>query len=237
MTQILIDAKTAKKRRESLEIYIANDLLCLKCTPGLSKFLLCHPHPQIRECFAILLNVISTDCTGRNLLVEGNNDLVADIIHGLKLEKRESECRKNILLALQKLSIRRKAQSKMNDLFLVSHLCDLLADLDGISDQTAETCASIMMNLLMRSSARLVCAENPGEILHVLNNLLELDNDKIKTYVNGSLFSLFADSTIREQAHSIGLEEQLKYMKQFTGEHQGRQIDFVIEKLNTGISI
>ena len=53
--------------------------------------------------------------------------------------------------------------------------------------------------------------------------------------MNGTLFSIFSEPPIREEARAIGMEDQLKYLKEASDEQLVRQIDFVLEKLNSGL--
>jgi hypothetical protein len=65
-----------------------------------------------------------------------------------------------------------------------------------------------------------------------LNELIDIENVQVKTYVNGCLYSLFADRQMREHARNIGMESQLQYLKQISDDSLAKQIDFVIEKLS-----
>ena len=50
------------------------------------------------------------------------------------------------------------------------------------------------------------------EVLKVLNELLEHENMQVRTFVNGTLYSLFSRASIREQAK---VKEKLIFLKIF----------------------
>ncbi|KAJ3260133.1 LisH domain-containing protein armc9 [Boothiomyces macroporosus] len=87
------------------------------------------------------------------------------------------------------------------------------------------------MNLCLRSQGKREACTSPELTLKILNELIDHDNIQVKTYVNGCLYSLFADSKMREYGQSIDMESQLKCLKQSADESLAKQIDFVIEKL------
>nr|KAJ3422468.1 LisH domain-containing protein armc9 [Polyrhizophydium stewartii] len=115
----------------------------------------------------------------------------------------------------------------------ITYLQNLLKDLDTLSDYTIEYGSALLMNLCLRTRGKQECAQDPGLTLAILNELIEHDNIQVKTYVNGALYSLLSEPAIREQARAIGMEEQLKYLRQVSDEQLVKQIDFVIEKLTS----
>lgn len=122
----------------------------------------------------------------------------------------------------------------MNDYELSTWIFSLLSDLDSLSDQTIESCAAILMNLGLRTRGMKECVKDATRTLAVLNELIENDNNQVKTYVNGLLYSLFSDEGMREKARMIGMEEQLIYLKEVSGDQLAKQIEFVIQRLNSG---
>ena len=68
----------------------------------------------------------------------------------------------------------------------------------------------------------------------MLNELLEHENDQIRTYVNGTLYSIFRRKSLRIQAKSLGMHEALVYLSenmQANEEHLKRQIGYIIKQL------
>ncbi|KAI8907350.1 hypothetical protein EDD86DRAFT_227980 [Gorgonomyces haynaldii] len=234
LRQLLMKAPSGQDRRKELQVLIERDVLDLRTNKkSISAHLLSSQSEIVREQMARLLNVMATDCIGREYLLYNSSHLVGDMVHALKLDKTDTPFRQNILGALQKLSLRRNAQSAMNDLQMVSYLVDILQDLEDLSEYSIEYGAALLMNLCLRSKGKQEACQNPPKILKTLNQLIEHDNSQVKTYVNGCLYSLFSDEYIREEGKKIGMEEQLMYMKQFSDEQLSKQIDFVIEKLNS----
>jgi NAD dependent epimerase/dehydratase family enzyme len=91
------------------------------------------------------------------------------------------------------------------------------------------------MNLCLRTQGKKEACMNRTQTLKILNELIDHENIQVKTYVNGCLYSLFADSGMREIAQNNGMESQLQYLKQVADDSLAKQIDFVIEKLTRGI--
>jgi len=155
------------------------------------------------------------------------------MVQAMKMDPQDTLCRQNLLGALQKLSLRRLAQSMMNKAQMISYLCSILSELDCLSEYSVEYGAALLMNLCLRTAGKNEACANPDTTIKILNDLIDHDNIQVKTYVNGCLYSLFADSEMRQQAQNIGMESQLQYLKQMADESLAKQIDFVIAKLRS----
>jgi len=57
---------------------------------------------------------------------------------------------------------------------------------------------------------------------------------KIKTYINGTLYNIFTEHDIREQAKSMGMMDLLEYLLSISNFQIKRQLEFVLERLNSG---
>ena len=68
------------------------------------------------------------------------------------------------------------------------------------------------MNLSLRSSGKDKCEDPEIELLKVLNNLVEHDNLQVRTYVNGTLYSIFTRAKLREEAKELGMPDVLEYL-------------------------
>jgi hypothetical protein len=68
------------------------------------------------------------------------------------------------------------------------------------------------MNLSLRSSGKDKCEEPDIELLKVLNNLVEHDNLQVRTYVNGTLYSIFTRAKLREEAKELGMPDLLQVL-------------------------
>lgn len=58
---------------------------------------------------------------------------------------------------------------------------------------------------------------------------------QVKTYVHGTLYSILSEPGVREQARAIGLKDMLQYLRGGEGDQLVRQIDFVMEQLDSGM--
>ena len=56
----------------------------------------------------------------------------------------------------------------------------------------------MLMNLSLRSSGKDKCEDPEIELLKVLNELVEHENPQVRTYVNGTLYSIFTRKKLRE---------------------------------------
>ncbi|KAJ3250016.1 LisH domain-containing protein armc9, partial [Borealophlyctis nickersoniae] len=178
---------------------------------------------------------MASDCAGREYLLScDGKELIQVLVENMKQEERDTIYRQNLLGALQKLSLRRTAQSTMNTLHLIPYLLTLLSDLDGLSEYTIQYGTALFMNLCLRTAGKKACCElvDPERTLKVLMELSECENLQVKTYVNGTLYSILSDPTLREHARAIGLGDMLQYLRGVSDEGLVRQIDFVIEQLN-----
>jgi hypothetical protein len=113
----------------------------------------------------------------------------------------------------------------------------MLQDIDTLSEDTIVPSCAILMNLGLRTQGIKECTKDSSLTLTILNLLMESENNQIKTYVNGLLYSLFSDRGMRTRAREVGMEEQLIYMKEVSDDQLKIQIDFVIQKLNSGCLI
>ncbi|KAJ3275665.1 LisH domain-containing protein armc9 [Terramyces sp. JEL0728] len=187
--------------------------------------LLNHQNSTIREEIAKLLNTLATDCAGREYILVNESTMVYSIIESLKEEKFDSVFRQSLLGTLQKLSLRRLAQSKMNHAGMVSYLINMLHGLSSLSEYSIEYGTALFMNLCLRSQGKREACTSPELTLKVLTALIDHSNIQVKTYVNGCLYSLFADPKMREYGQSIGMESQLKCLKQTADESLDEEVE------------
>ena len=66
----------------------------------------------------------------------------------------------------------------------------------------------------------------------MLSDLVEHDNLQVRTYVNGTLYSIFTRKKLREDAKSLGMREVLQYLMNQSDEQFKRQIQYILEQLN-----
>eukprot|EP01135_Chromosphaera_perkinsii_P003112 Nk52_evm1s236 gene=Nk52_evmTU1s236 len=183
-----------------------------------------------KEYFVRLINALCSFSAGRAYVLSGEK-LLNSLQSLMVSESTDNMTRQNALGALQKLSLRRAAQSKMINSGLVKWLIDILSDLDSLSDYSTEYAAALLMNLSLRTAGKAKCAEYPSEILGVLNDLLEHENVQVRSYVNGTLYSALTKPKIKEQARAMGMDEILKQLIKVSDESISRQLEYIIEQL------
>ena len=128
--------------------------------------------------------------------------------------------------------LRRAAQEQMIDLDTIKWLIQILANHDSLSSYTLEYASALLMNLSLRSAGRVRCAKT--NVLDVLNSLLENENPRVRTFVNGSLYSVLSVAEIREKARAQGLEDFLTHLIENTDDGFRDQFQFILDKLMNG---
>ncbi|KND02511.1 uncharacterized protein SPPG_02969 [Spizellomyces punctatus DAOM BR117] len=225
-------SQSIANRRTILMTYTANDFFQVAAGKSFILDLFDHPSQLVQDQTARLINILASDCSGREYLSR-NSHLVPKLVECMKAEEIDSVFRQNVLGILQKLSLRRVAQSAMNSVMVIPYLLELLQDLDGLSEYTIQYGTALLMNLCLRTAGKRQCATNPERTLKMLTALMDHDNLQVKTYVNGTLYSLFTEPSIRDAARAMGMEDMLQYLRSSSDEQLVRQIDFVTEQLNS----
>jgi hypothetical protein len=102
---------------------------------------------------------------------------------------------------------------------------------DQLSDYSIEYATALLMNLSLRAAGKDKCEDPSVELLKVLNDLVEHDNLQVRTYVNGTLYSIFTRRRLREEAKELGMPEVLQYLMQQSDEQFKRQIQYILDQL------
>uniref|UniRef100_A0A8C0BIN7 Armadillo repeat containing 9 n=1 Tax=Buteo japonicus TaxID=224669 RepID=A0A8C0BIN7_9AVES len=202
-----------EQRDTVLQAYISNDLL--DCHSGCQRSVLKLLHSKsevVRQYMARLINAFASLAEGRVYLSQ-NPTLLRMLEERLKAEDKDSLTWENVLGALQKFSLRRALQSAMIKDGLIFWLVDVLTDTDCLSDYTLEYSVALLMNLCLRSSTGV--------------------NVRIQPYVNGALYSILTIPSVREEARAMGMEEILRCFIKEGNAEMIRQIEFIIEQLNS----
>jgi len=221
-------------RREVILSYSKNDLLDLhRKEPCVLETILRHESQKIRESAARLINVLTLDYSGRSYLL-GSDKLVSMLIESLKAEKKDNVIRKNCLGALQKLSLRRRPQLLMIEQDMIKWIVSTLKnEKDILSEYSYEYATALFMNLSLRSLGKKKCEELEMEVLKVLNDLLEHESMQVRSFVNGTLYSLLSKSVFKEHAKALGMNEVLSYLMENSDERYRKQIQYILEQLTT----
>ncbi|XP_038076585.1 lisH domain-containing protein ARMC9-like [Patiria miniata] len=187
-----------------------------------------------QQYMARLFNAFASLSTGRNYL--GKNEEIVSVLQlALQSEDKDPITRENVLGALQKLSLKRHLQTSMINAGIINWLVGVLEDSDSLSDYTLEYSVALLMNLCLRTAGKKNCVTDRTKMLKVLSDLLGHEDQEIRPYVNGTLYSILSVPEIREEAKAMGMEETLKcFIKDDTPE-MNRQIHFIIKQLNTDV--
>ncbi|XP_076197297.1 lisH domain-containing protein ARMC9 isoform X3 [Aptenodytes patagonicus] len=222
-----------EQRDTVLQAYISNDLLDCHSNCQRSVLKLLHSKSEVvRQYMARLINAFASLAEGRVYLSQ-NPMLLRMLEERLKAEDKDSLTWENVLGALQKFSLRRALQSAMIKDGLIFWLVDVLTDTDCLSDYTLEYSVALLMNLCLRSAGKKMCARIANHVLKVLSDLLGHENHEIQPYVNGTLYSILAIPSVREEARAMGMEEILRCFIKEGNAEMIRQIEFIIKQLNS----
>ncbi|TKS74409.1 LisH domain-containing protein ARMC9 [Collichthys lucidus] len=222
-----------EQRDTVLQAYISNDLLERYSTKQKTVLDLMRSSDEIvRQYMARLINAFASLAEGRIYLSQ-IPILLRLLTEALRKEEKDSLTRENVLVALQKLSLRRSQQTAMIADDLIGWLVDELQDSDCLSDYTLEYSAALLMNLCLRTKGKRKCAANAKHVLKVLTDLLGHENHEIRPYVNGALYSVLCIPSVRQEAKEMSVEEILRCYSKEENPDLNRQIEFIIKQLNS----
>ena len=88
------------------------------------------------------------------------------------------------------------------------------------------------MNLSLRTLGKDKIQNSHIDLLLVLNNLLIHENTQVRTYVNGTLYSILTRQKLKDRALELGMDEKLSELKTASDEHFKRQIQYILDQLN-----
>ncbi|XP_075878712.1 lisH domain-containing protein ARMC9 isoform X3 [Nelusetta ayraudi] len=222
-----------EQRDTVLQAYISNDLL--ECHDAKQKrvlHLINASNDSVRQYMARLINAFASLAEGRVYLSK-SPALLKLLTDSLKAEEKDSPSRLNVLVALQKLSLRRAQQTAMIKDNLIGWLVDELHDSDCLNDNTLVYSTALLLNLCLRTAGKRKCAEDTKHVLKVLTDLLGHENQEIWPYVNGALYSILSIPSARQEAIEMSLEESLRCYSREESPDLNRQIEFIIKQLNS----
>jgi|EP00945_MAST-04E_sp_MAST-4E-sp1_P003909 LisH domain-containing protein ARMC9 len=236
-------ARPRALRQKVLQSYINNDLLgCSGSGSDVLAKLLRSKNQSIREYCCRLVNHLASEVSGRSYLLN-HGEVLPLLINALREEKEDNITRQNALGALQKFSLRRKPQTVMIENNLIQWITSILrlhsenetaAGPDGagvLSEYTIEYATALLMNLSVRTLGKIKCEEPSVGILQVMNDLLESDNHQVRTYVNGTLYSVLTRPSLKNQALEMGMDEMLRRLMTHSDDEFKRQIEYILNQL------
>jgi hypothetical protein len=218
-------------RKEILGAYIKYNILCTTKPHDLLLDKLLNWEGRVKEFCVRFLNVIATECAGRSYLLT-KDSLIKILTKVLYIEREDTSLRQNTLGILQKLSLRRHAQSAMIALDMIDWLGRVLKnELHSISYYSLEYATALLMNLSLRTLGKDKIQGSQIDLLVVLNHLLEHDNTQVRTYVNGTLYSILTRQKLKERAIELRMDKKLVSLKDNSDEHFKRQIQYILDQL------
>uniref|UniRef100_A0A8B9KZH0 LisH domain-containing protein ARMC9 n=1 Tax=Astyanax mexicanus TaxID=7994 RepID=A0A8B9KZH0_ASTMX len=226
-----------EQRDTVLQAYISNDLLnCCKPKQKSVLQLIRSNNEIVQQYTARLINAFASVSEGRTYLSRFPS-LLKLLVDCLQTEEKDSVARENVLGAMQKLSLRRVHQSALIRNGMIGWLVDELQDSDCLSDYTLEYAVALLMNLCLRTQGKKKCTENTKHVLKVLSDLLGHENHEVRPYVNGTLYSILSVPSVRQEARAMSMEEILRCYTKEENPELNRQIQFIIDELNSGMRV
>ena len=67
----------------------------------------------------------------------------------------------------------------------------------------------------------------------MLNEHIEHENLQVRTYINGTLYSLLTRPVLKEQARALGMPDLLKHLLEHSEEQLARQVHYIIDQLES----
>ncbi|OMJ77565.1 hypothetical protein SteCoe_22813 [Stentor coeruleus] len=213
-------------RRQVLEEYISHDILRIN-ESGLSK-LLQSGSLKLVDYLSKLSNVIAGEVQGRSYLLK-DSQLIPVLVSLMKKEEKDTLLRQNIIGNLQKLSLRRGPQTIMIESKVIEWLVMALRNHQELSEYSLEYCSALLMNLSLTTIGKDVCERL--DILPLLASLINHDNPNLRTYINGTLYSIFTRLSLKQKALKMGFDKILRQLHDDSEEAFKKQILFILEQL------
>ncbi|XP_014216116.1 lisH domain-containing protein ARMC9-like [Copidosoma floridanum] len=217
-----ITLNSLEHRNDTISEYVNNDLLgiCGNLSDSNESDLLSRilqpidsgdNQNFIQQCTARLLNAVVSLKIGRNYLTSSPIALNA-IIKYLDSKPGDSITLNMLLGTLQKMSLRKQQRNYMVEANLVEWLVHHLNDEDFRKDAyRLEYACALLMNLSLRSEARLRASLIAPLLVSTMITLLSLDHASILPYVNGALQNFLLNNEVNEEAKKFHFEKILEY--------------------------
>lgn len=175
--------------------------------PQLLQRLLDTQSEVVKEQSLRLANVIASDFYGRSYIIE-NNTLLDKLVRILKEEDYDGVIRRYALNALQKVSLRSSAQLFMIERGIIRWIAQTLKlEKDDLSETSMQYLTALLMNVTLKKCGKQKCEKE--QMIQLLIDLLEIEEQEVRSFVCGSIYSLIMMPKIREEALRIKLPQQL----------------------------
>ena len=105
----------------------------------------------------------------------------------------------------------------------------VLKNYQELSEYSLEYSSALLMNLSLRTTGKDVCEEL--DILSLLATLIVHENPNLRTYINGTLYSIFTRQSLKQKAIKMGFDKVLRQLHDSSEEAFRKQIFFILEQL------
>lgn len=228
----ILKSRPGLQRKQVLFAYIHYNIL--GCDQEKNNLIdLFNSSQKIVEYTMMLVETLVTESIGKSYILK-QEGLIQKIIEFLKRENGETTLRQYSLGTLQKISLGRPAQAKMIENDVIKWAVNLLKnELNSLTEYSLEYVTALLMNLSLRTAGKKKFEELDIEILKVLNELLEHENNQVRTYVNGTLYSILESKKLKQEAKALNMGEVLQYLLKNSEERFKRQIQYILSQLES----
>ena len=230
----LTKTKAVEQRNKEILSYISNDILGCRndnLTLNMVTKIFESTDEALKEYLARFINVVASFAAGRQYLSQCEA-IIRKLVEVMISQKKHPLLCENILGGLQKLSLRRNVQSILIASSVIEWLLQIIEEPDNLSDYALEYTVALLMNLCLRVAGKKRCSKHPEKMLKLLSDLLGFENQEIRQYINGTLYSILALPSFKTAAAVMGLEEILQCYMQDASQDE-RQLRFILKQLKS----
>lgn len=107
----------------------------------------------------------------------------------------------------------------------------LASEKQNLSDYSLEYSTALLLNISLRSQGKEKFEEIKHSVLNLLGELLDHESSDLRSFVNGTLYSLFARPGIRSLAREMGFEDRLRQLSLGADPQLRRRCEYILELL------
>ncbi|PRP80645.1 hypothetical protein PROFUN_10700 [Planoprotostelium fungivorum] len=235
LRQRLTQPKNEAGRKQVASSFVQFDVLSLRNTRMSLPYAILSGNEKsefVRQQAAGLINLIASHHAGRSYLMTKGDEIITLLHRTVTTIQNDTAEKQQALSSIQKLSLRRRAQDKMISLEMIPWLVRFLGQSSQTGEYTLEYASALLMNLSLRNDGKRQC-EAQKNIVQVLGKLMRHDNTKIRTFVHGTLYSIFAVPSLKEVALRIKFDHILEREIEEGPEEFQTQIEHILNKLRS----
>lgn len=193
--------KNAVLRREVIVFYQRNDVCSMKPSNyHLQKKLLFEGGEKVREFYLRLMNHISTDNLG-NQYLSGSEKLTENLIGIMGTTDENVVYRKHVFGILQRFSYIKQSQLTMISFGIIPMIFKIFRnESDQLQYTSIQYLMGLIMNLAIKKESIVNFEKHKSDIFPILLKFIDVDDNQIKGYVNGTFYVLLQLESIRREA-------------------------------------